>query len=238
MRVKYLIPILVLMLMFTLVSCSTTRDFKKGFEKGLKGEAGKVEEVEEVIEEPAVGEVEEEAEVIEEPIEEEIVEEPIEEKPVVIQTNSRTSPAIIGDVIIMEEENQVIGKVKYEIELLEVISGDEAWEIIKKAWKYNEELEEGREYILAKFRVKVLETEEDEPFGLRRFMFDTVSGQGIEYTDYIRAVHGLDPDLHADLYEGAEHIGWTYFIVDKEDNAPVVAMNRKSDSEIWFQMRY
>lgn len=60
-KLYFVVSLMVLMLMFTLVSCSTTRAFKKGFEKGLKGEAEKVEEVEEgvveeTIEEPIVEE--------------------------------------------------------------------------------------------------------------------------------------------------------------------------------------
>jgi len=150
---------------------------------------------------------------------------------------SRTSPAIIGDTIIIEKEDWLVGKVKYEIELLEVVNNQTAWEIIKEANMFNEEPGEGKEYILAKFRVKVLETEEDEPFELNHAMFDIVSGQGIEYTDFI-AVSGLDPDLSADLYKGAEHIGWTYFLVDKEDSNPLAVIDRKYDSEVWFQLRY
>lgn len=52
----YIVPFVVLILTLTLVCCSATRDFKKGFEKGLKGEVGKVEE--EIVEEPTIVEKE------------------------------------------------------------------------------------------------------------------------------------------------------------------------------------
>ena len=153
-----------------------------------------------------------------------------------VQEYSRTSPAKIGDILVMEKDDWLIGKVKYEIELLEVISGGEAWEIVQKANMFNEEPGEGKEYILAKFRVKILETEGDEPFELNHAMFDVISTEGIEYTDFL-SVSGLDPDLSADLYEGAEHVGWTYFLVNKQDTNPLAVIDRKSDSEIWFQLK-
>ena len=116
---------------------------------------------------PAVQPVEEP--VVEEPVTEEATVEPkeealdeseaeeidvetttTEEAPTAIQDNqkySRTSPAVIGDVIVMEKEDWVIGKVKYEIELLEVITGALAWDIILEANMFNEEPGEGEEYI-------------------------------------------------------------------------------------------
>ncbi|MBU4450295.1 MAG: DUF4352 domain-containing protein [Actinomycetia bacterium] len=150
---------------------------------------------------------------------------------------SRTSPAVIGDVIITEKEDWLIGKVKYEIELQEVTIGEDEWNIVKEANMFNEEPVEGKEYILAKFRVKVLETEGDEPFELNHAMFDIVSGKGIEYTGF-NVVSGLNPDLSADLYKDAEHIVWTSFLVDKEDSNPLAVIDRKSENEIWFQLRY
>ena len=55
---------------------------------------------------------------------------------------------------------------------MEIISSGEAWEIVQKANMFNEEPGEGKEYILAKFRVKILETEGNEPFELNHAMFD------------------------------------------------------------------
>lgn len=150
---------------------------------------------------------------------------------------SRTSPATIGDVITIEKEDWLVGKVKYEIELKEVTIGADAWSIVKEANMFNSEPGEGKEYILAKFRVKVLETEGDKPFEINHAMFNAVSGQGVEYADMI-SVAGLDPDLSTDLYKEAEHIGWTYFLVDKDDNNPLAVLDRKSESEVWFQLRY
>ena len=83
----------------------------------------------------------------------------------------------------------------------------------------------------------MLSTEDDLSFQVYHTMFSAVSAQGAAYENFI-SVSGLDPELSTDLYMGAECIGWTYFLVDKEDSAPLAAMDRKSASEIWFQLRY
>ena len=150
--------------------------------------------------------------------------------------NSRKNPAGLNEAFTVSKDDWLVGKVTYEVEMVELISGDEAWAIIHKANQFNDEPGAGKEYILAKFRIKIISTEEDEPYDINHAMFAVVSGGGVEYTDFI-SVAGLDPNLSADLYEGAEHTGWTYFLVDIDDEAPVAALDRKLSSEIWFNLR-
>lgn len=106
--------------------------------------------------------------------------------------------------------------------------------MVQKANMFNDEPGEGQEYILAMFRVAVLETEE-EPFVVTHAMFDAVSAGGTVYGGFL-SVAGIDPTLRVELYEGAEHRGWTYFLVDKGDT-PVAAFDRGEDSEVWFALR-
>ncbi len=224
MKVKYLIPFLILVLVFGFASACSS------------GEVSKVEE--EVVEEP----IEEEAAAKEpiEPVEEE-VEEPETEKEIVeaeepTKPTSRENPAVLGETFLVLMDDWMIGEVTFEIEMIEVVSGDEAWEMVKKANQFNDKPEEGKEYILAKFRIKVIKTEEDEPYEINHAKFDVISGGGVEYTDFI-SVSGIEPDLRTDIYEGAEHIGWTYFMVDKDDDNPLAAFDRKGEAEIWFKLR-
>lgn len=149
---------------------------------------------------------------------------------------SRENPAILGETFLVSMDDWIIGKVTIEVEMMEVISGDQAWEMVKKANQFNERPEEDKEYILAKFRIKVIETEEDEPFEINHAKFDVISGGGVEYTDFI-VVSGLKPDLRADLYEGADHEGWTYFMVNKDDDNPLAVFERRKAAEIWFKLR-
>lgn len=150
------------------------------------------------------------------------------------ELGTRKNPAGIGETFKVTRDDWLDGSATIEIELTEVISGEEAWNMVKSGNRFNDEPPEGKEYMLAKFKISVIDAEE-EPFDLNHAYFDVVSGGGIEYTDFI-SVSGLEPDLRADIYTGATHEGWTYFLVDTDDN-PLAVFDRKDDSEIWFKLR-
>jgi len=137
-KTRYLIPLLILTIIITFssFSCSTS------------GPAGQpIEEpAQETTEENSIKESEEAAE------EEIVTEEPI--KP-----NSRQNPATLGEIFSVSMDGVTI-----EIEMTEVVSGDKAWKMVKEACSANDEPGEGKEYILAKFRIKVIETEEINHF--------------------------------------------------------------------------
>lgn len=159
-------------------------------------------------------------------------------KEVEVQTppkNSRKNPAKLKEAFIVSIDDWMDGKVRYEIEMLELIAGAKAWEMVSQGNLFNDEPPAGKEYILAKFRIDILDTQEDKPYSFSHAKFTAVSGAGVEYTGFL-VVSGLEPDLSADLYEGAEHIGWTYFLVDVNDH-PLAVLNRSQSSEIWFDLR-
>ncbi|MBU9723828.1 MULTISPECIES: hypothetical protein [Bacillaceae] len=148
---------------------------------------------------------------------------------------TRSNPLTIGERVSIEYFDIFHGNVSMEIEMLEVISGDEAWDMVREGNQFNEEPGEGQEYILAKFHVAINEVEE-EPFDLYHAQFDAVSTSGNTYDDFI-SVSGLEPDLSNELYEGADREGYTYFLVDKHDEAPLIAYQRRGDAEVWFELR-
>ena len=61
-----------------------------------------------------------------------------------------------------------------------------------------------------------------------------ISGGGVLYNWGIVSIAGLEPDLSTDLYVGAEHIGWTYFMVNTNDQNPVTVYDH---DKIWFKLR-
>jgi cell division protein FtsL len=147
---------------------------------------------------------------------------------------TRKAPAGIGDIFEVKRDDWLSGLTTIEIEMTEVVSGEEAWNLVKSGNQFNDEPPEGKEYILAKFKITVLDAEE-EPFELNHAYFSAISGEGIEYTDFV-SVSGLEPDLSADIYIGATHEGWTYYLVNIDDD-PLTVFDRKYDSEIWFKLR-
>ena len=147
--------------------------------------------------------------------------------------NSRLNPATIGEKIRLEVDDWYYGKSIIELSLLETISGDEAWQIVENANMFNSPPESGTEYLLAKFWIKVISTEQ-EPYEINNVMFDVISGGGVLYNGGFYSISGLEPDLSTDLYVGAEHIGWTYFMVKTNDQNPVAVYN---NDKIWFKLR-
>ncbi len=149
--------------------------------------------------------------------------------------NSRTNPAIFNEKFILWEDD-FRGYRKYGIEMTDLISGDEAWRLIKDANRFNNPPDEGMEYILVEFRVEVIETEDDAAISFNHAMFDVVSGAGVEYNTRISSRH-VEPSFSTDLYEGAVHVGYTGVMVDKDDANAVLAINRGWDHEVWFDLR-
>jgi hypothetical protein len=148
---------------------------------------------------------------------------------------TRDNPLAIGERVTVEYNDLFYGNVSLDVELLEVISGDEAAERVQDGNPFNEEAGENEEYVLAKFYVKAHEIEE-EPFDLNHAQFDAVSSTGNAYDEFI-SVSGLEPELSNELYAGAEREGYTYFLVDKDDENPLAAFKRRTDAELWFQLR-
>jgi hypothetical protein len=151
------------------------------------------------------------------------------------EIGTRNNPFSIGERVSLTYYDIFHGNVQLDIELLEIISGDAAWEMVRKGNQFNDEPGEGQKYILAKYHVVVNEVEE-EPFDLNHALFDAVSSGGNTYDDFI-SVSGLEPDLGNELYEGAEREGYTFFLVDQNDDNPLAAFQRRSDAEVWFQLR-
>ncbi|MFC0560922.1 hypothetical protein [Halalkalibacter alkalisediminis] len=151
------------------------------------------------------------------------------------EVGTRNNPLTIGERVTLSYNDLFQGNVKLDIEMLELISGDEAWDLVRKGNQFNDEPGDNQEYVLAKFHVKVHEVE-NEPFDLNHALFDAVSSGGNTYDDFI-SVSGLEPDLWNEMYEGAEREGYTYFLIDKDDEDPLAAFQRRSDVEVWFELR-
>lgn len=148
---------------------------------------------------------------------------------------SRTNPASLNQPVQVEVDTWIDGKVVLELEMLELTSGHAAWSIVKGWNMFNTEPETGKEYILAKFRVRIVELEQ-EPWSINHAQFDVYSATGVMYTDWV-SVAGKSPDLGTNLYKGAEHVGYTAFLVRTDDSPVAVYMPRWGEHAIWFDLR-
>ena len=139
---------------------------------------------------------------------------------------TRQNPLTVGQTGTFDGMKSYVYTYKSEVTLVEVIRGDKAWTLVEEGNRFNSEPEEGKEYILAKFKVKILESKDDEKVTMNNYLFTYVSKGGVEYKDFV-SVSGLKPEL-TDMYEGGESEGYTFAIIDKDD-APLINFQ-----DVWF----
>ncbi|KAF5033998.1 hypothetical protein DSECCO2_600800 [anaerobic digester metagenome] len=150
------------------------------------------------------------------------------------QLGKRLNPAKLGQIVSIGAESSNGGSCILEIELMEVLKGEDAQKMADSITDYIGP-GENRQYAFAKFRIKNIKNRstEDLPFPLNSVYFNYATSNYKKYNDWINAV-GLDPDMTADLYEGAEHIGWVTLYVEKDDPAPKVVF--LGGEGVWFDL--
>ena len=108
----------------------------------------------------------------------------------------RNTPAHRTEKVISED---------WEISVLEVIRGDEAWAMVYGVNKFNDPPEEGMEYIAVKIQARYIGTE-DRAENIDNSSFKTTGSAGVLYDRPY--VIGPDPELSVSLYPGGEYVGW------------------------------
>jgi hypothetical protein len=93
----------------------------------------------------------------------------------------------------------------WELAVQEVIRGEEAWLMIKKAYDYNDPPASGMEYLAVKLYVRYIGTEEKPAF-MNSYAFKTTGGAGVLYD--LPFVMFLTPGMDVNLFPGGEHVGW------------------------------
>lgn len=204
----------------------------------------KTEEELEVKPEPTVEEptVEEPEPAVEEPepIEPDVDEpEPVQEPEPVLEPAAgyaRSNPAAIGTELYIEQDR--LGDVyKYNITLLEIVRGEEAWLHIEEDRMFAKPPPSGFEYLVAKIRFEYLEgPTPEESILVYGDMFTAVSSEGKAYRNPTMAFDP-EPSLHSDLYSGATHEGWAVYTVSVQDDKPLLTFGELLFGGcIWWQL--
>lgn len=149
---------------------------------------------------------------------------------------TRKNPANIGDVITVDVDRSC-GRCTVEVELLEVIAGSKALRIIKAANSFNFDPPAGKEYVMAKFRVKNIKdlTGKDEALELHGVIFEYADNDD-KILDARSPVASVLPDIKAKLFEGSENIGWTFFLSNTEEKGGKVVFEYEKDMYVWFNL--
>lgn len=106
--------------------------------------------------------------------------------------------------------SEVVTAPNWEIQALEVVRGDAAWQAIQSANQFNEPALEGLEYLLVKVHVKCTYDDSDEHY-ISGSDFKVTGDRFIQYSGSY-AVEP-DPQLEAQLFKDGETEGWVSFTV-------------------------
>jgi len=149
---------------------------------------------------------------------------------------ARSNPADIGTELYIEQDK--LGDVyKYNITLLEIVRGEEAWGMVEDARSYADPPPSGFEYLVAKIRFEYLEgPTPEESILVYGDMFTAVSSEGKAYENPTMAFDP-EPSLHVDLYPGASHEGWAVYTVSVQDDKPLLTFGKLAFGGCtWWQL--
>jgi hypothetical protein len=148
---------------------------------------------------------------------------------------SRSNPASIGKTLPIEFE--LIGDTfTAEITLVEVIRGDDAWDLISAANMFNDPPSSGFDYILARIRFHYLSCVPPTDTEFDWFYFKSVSSQGQTFDEPFEVAP--EPNL-TPVYPGATTEGWEVLTAKSDDPAPLLTFGTESGgptSRVWFQL--
>ncbi len=145
--------------------------------------------------------------------------------------STRKNPLKLNETGYFDGEKSYSYNFKVELTMTEVVRGEEAAALVAQGNKYNKPAPEGKEYMLVKFKIKALESKDDEKVDISNALFDFVSASGVMYDDYT-SITGLKPEL-PEMYVGAEKEGWAYQLIDKGDTPSIVFLEH-IDNGVWF----
>lgn len=162
-----------------------------------------------------------------------------------VRVNGKEAKPVVGDEGYHRSNPTPIGATLHaswsdctaDVKILEVIRGEEAWQKILEANRYNDPPTEGHEYILTRITFTYLGgPSDDKQYRISPLEFKSVSATGRVY-DYASVVEP-SPELSAALYPGASITGWAAYQVEKTDTKPLLTFGRNYDGTggIWFKL--
>lgn len=147
------------------------------------------------------------------------------------ELGSRLNPMPIGEAFL---GTYTSGGYDYAIgiTLQEVVRGEEAWNMLYEANRFNEEPPEGKEYILGRFTVGYISDLGGEDRALEISDWDFKFSTGTYRVEDLPSVVVPEPEFDLTLYEFASGDGWIAFLADVDDESPKAVF---LDS-LWFNL--
>ncbi len=131
---------------------------------------------------------------------------------------TRATKIVLGEGYVTELESM-----QAKLTVLEVLRGEEAWRLVRKASSANKSPETGFEYVIARILFE-FGADEDEisqkSYGIRTEQFTSVSETGRQYDR--PSIVQPQPELSGRIYPGDSIEGWIAFLVSVDDKKPLM----------------
>jgi len=149
-----------------------------------------------------------------------------------LQPGTRDNPVPLGQSLELVKDNDTF----FKVTILEVIRGDQAWQMIYQTNMFNDPPEEGKEYILAKVRVEYTNsTVPNKTLSISTWNFGTTSNNQVFEELFIV---NPSPELDVELYPGGVGEGYISGIVFKDDAGALIHYTEMfSDIKFFFAIQ-
>ncbi|MGV8026169.1 MAG: hypothetical protein AB2L18_06405 [Anaerolineaceae bacterium] len=132
------------------------------------------------------------------------------------EVGTRSNPVPLGQPLGLVYQNIA----NFQITILEVMRGQDAWNMISQANMFNEQPSEGMEYILAKVGIThQTSTQQDYTLSIDSFYFKSVSNNQILDSP---SIVEPEPELNANLFPGGYGEGYITVLTYADDPAPLI----------------
>lgn len=145
---------------------------------------------------------------------------------------TKDNPLPFNTTILFNGSETMYDTYRAELTLLDVTRGSDALAIALNANQFNTEPAEGKEYLLARFKIRALSSENDAKIDINNSSFTLVSEDGNAY-DSFTTISGIQPTLR-EMYAGGSQEGYACFEVNKDDKYPSIVFLERNNNGIWF----
>jgi hypothetical protein len=153
-----------------------------------------------------------------------------------VSGRSQADPAALGKPVTVIVDDATVPWTTLRLTLLQTVTGTAAQAMANSWSATNAPPPPGFEYIMARFRLEVLDqTDPSAAYLEAELNFESVSGTGVVHP--AASVCCNSPSLGQQGFEGATWEGWIDVLSEDTDNLPKAVYRRGETSEAWFELK-
>jgi hypothetical protein len=141
---------------------------------------------------------------------------------------SRSNPVPLGKTMSMITDDK-----SFELSIVEIYRGKDAWDRIVSAHSFNQHAPEGLEYVLVKLVVNYTSGPEDSTLEAWEIPLYTVSDNNVLDSPMI---YPPSPALRIELFPGGKTEGYTGFLVFIDDPNPLLLRGEPGRDAVYFSL--